>query len=604
MGPSNKKKHSKSKPAAFTSLHTNLTVDMPVDTATTVEIASRDDTSSVTHTRIAFSEFIELADLSAIKMFIITAASSSEGKNLKLLWARAFKEGLISGHQLYGKTEEKLKETHANGYEEGFQAGYNEGRRDEYGDWSSDGHGMHCGYQDPIPYDDYGTQTNPTARPIINTAAVSTQTDSIISTISATLSTQTESPAPTLDATSQTEPALIKNGGKNSKIGSTSEMLPNIIDFSSSTPSSTSIDSPAPSTVTTGLETQFTLANFDQKLEKLEKPPISNKITSKTPTPNISEPTDNIARAYASPPTPNDVVLQPQSAPATTITASSSQLPAGTTDGKSALLRAAFESQASMESTAPTSVVTALETRPELDDSVKIHQKVEKAAVFTQRTPEPIVLGQSECADNVSVPPTPTAVAKDLKTLSETAGSIRNNQKVEKSPIFTQKGSPALVSGDLKLEDDDDLLTEPITIAPALETHATTAGFIENIEKSPVLDNFRWSDEAESLPSPSTTTPTKHPRDFSGLRSSLLNPFSSLRRRRHNRNRNLRQFFNSWSQSCCQHTFPISRYHSSTPHVLPYNISQPPASVSLNWDQDPRLFDLGNALRALGWVRR
>jgi hypothetical protein len=26
--------------------------------------------------------------------------------------------------------------------------------------------------------------------------------------------------------------------------------------------------------------------------------------------------------------------------------------------------------------------------------------------------------------------------------------------------------------------------------------------------------------------------------------------------------------------------------------------------LNLNWDQDPRLADLSNALRALGWVRR
>ena len=72
-------------------------------------VVNHNDTTSATGTRVAFREFIELTDLSTIKNFITSAASSYEGENLKFLWGHAFKEGLIAGHQLYGKTEERLK---------------------------------------------------------------------------------------------------------------------------------------------------------------------------------------------------------------------------------------------------------------------------------------------------------------------------------------------------------------------------------------------------------------------------------------------------------------------------------------------------------------
>jgi len=128
MGPSNKKHHSKSKRS--TCAPPSIDISLPTVTAIAAKIPPPDNTSSATVTRVAFREFIELADRNAIKTFIATASSSPEGENLRLLWGRAFKEGLMAGHQLYGKTEEKLKEVHANGYEEGFQAGYNEGWHD------------------------------------------------------------------------------------------------------------------------------------------------------------------------------------------------------------------------------------------------------------------------------------------------------------------------------------------------------------------------------------------------------------------------------------------------------------------------------------------
>jgi hypothetical protein len=143
MGPGNKKKQSRAKVVAPQSTCVDKATATPV-TAT----APIDNTSSaVSATRIEFRNFIELADLKTIRIFITAASSSPEGENLKLLWARAYKEGLIAGHALYGKTEEKLKEVQDRAYE-------TEGRRDEQEDWLIDGH-AHCTRH---PFEKSGTQ--------------------------------------------------------------------------------------------------------------------------------------------------------------------------------------------------------------------------------------------------------------------------------------------------------------------------------------------------------------------------------------------------------------------------------------------------------------
>ena len=141
----------------------NTTTESTINGTTDTLAAPASSTISSEATRVAFREFIELADRNAIKNFIALASLSPEGENLKLLWGRAFKEGLIAGHQLYGKTEERLKEVYIDGHDKGFQAGYDDGRRDEPGDWILDGHGMHCGYEATAPCEDASTQTDLTA---------------------------------------------------------------------------------------------------------------------------------------------------------------------------------------------------------------------------------------------------------------------------------------------------------------------------------------------------------------------------------------------------------------------------------------------------------
>ncbi len=160
MSPTNKKNHGKAKNAASTPSRAP-NASPPLDALPPAPT-----------NRVAFREFIELADLGSIKRFIDTAASSPEGENLRLLWARAFKEGLTVGHRLYGKTEEKLNEA----YDSGYEAGFDEGRREEQGDWIIEGHGGHCSFQPTIIREDLAVQTenDPPSRP---TATAAVQVD-------------------------------------------------------------------------------------------------------------------------------------------------------------------------------------------------------------------------------------------------------------------------------------------------------------------------------------------------------------------------------------------------------------------------------------------
>jgi hypothetical protein len=513
---------------------------------------SQDDACAPAATLLSFTQFIISATIEDIEKFLAFAATTPEGQNLQTLWQRAHKEGYRNGKKavllnVERKMEDKL--------EEGVKRGKDLGREE--------GYAVAKGV-----FDSMVEKIKAKESPKTSTADSCTQTDLPIATTGTSVYTQTTPQTatttsvfaqtnPTMFATTPQSPAPSRNG-KNAKIDSASEIPLHTTVFSSPTPSASVSNQSTPSTAVTVLETRPTMANFDQKPEKLEKPPFFNQITSKTPTPSIPEPTDDIARVYASPHTPNDVVLQPLRVPTCSTTASSSELPAAIGDQKSVLSRAVFESQPPTVSTASTSIAIALETRPELVDLEKIHQKVEKSAKFTQNTLESIVSDQSKRADNTSMPPALTDVATDLKTRSATVGFMKKHENIGFSPIFTR-----------------------------------------NPPKSLVSDCFSWADDAVELPTVSTE-PMKQPRDLSCLRSSSpsKNSFSSLQRRRNNKNR---LHFNSKLQYRCHHISSNPYYHSQKS----YYHSQPPFPVSfeLNWDRDPRLADLGIALRSLGWIR-
>jgi hypothetical protein len=204
-------------------------------------------------------------------------------------------------------------------------------------------------------------------------------------------------------ATSQS--TALPRDRKNAKIGSTSEILPNITVFSSPTLSVIPSDSTTPSTIVATFKTRCMTADFTQKHENVEKPPIFTQTSPEILSPSIFGPTYNVTRVYASPPTAEDAILQSPRAPTSTTTASTSDPPAATGHEKSALLRVSFESQAPKESPAPTTIVTAFETRSALTGFAKNHQKIEKSPIFNKKPPEtgpvqPILLPTN--------PPTPT----------------------------------------------------------------------------------------------------------------------------------------------------------------------------------------------------
>ena len=196
---------------------------------------------------------------------------------------------------------------------------------------------------------------------------------------------------------------------------------------------------------------------------------------------------------------------------------------------------------------------TTLETRSIMADFAQKHQKHEKGTLLDAGFELKPCIAISES-------PVPSTIATAPKLRSEPADYTKNHQNIENSPISTPKPPEPLVSR-----------------------------------------HFNWADDAAELPI-SSTVPTKQLRDLSCLRSQHFpkNPFSSLQRSRHPKfNKNRIRFTNSKPQHRRYHVFPNPYYHSQNPH----HHSQP-TSLNLNWDQDPRLADLSNALRALGWVQR
>jgi len=108
---------------------------------------------------INFEVFITLADVDNIIRFCDAAASTQEGRNLKLFWDRAFEAGLDQGRTEWGSRDEERKESYfrgkAKGIEEAeaaarsaeldlYSRGAEKGRTEERLEWTSIGHGPHC----------------------------------------------------------------------------------------------------------------------------------------------------------------------------------------------------------------------------------------------------------------------------------------------------------------------------------------------------------------------------------------------------------------------------------------------------------------------------
>jgi hypothetical protein len=117
-----------------------------------------------------------------------------------------------------------------------------------------------------------------------------------------------------------------------------------------------------------------------------------------------------------------------------------------------------------------------------------------------------------------------------------------------------------------------------------------------------VSPRFDWADDVTSLPIlPLLPTPSiphnSSPRDFSCLRSTNRNPFSSIQRRS-------KKFHRGAPHSAHSNmSFTRPSHLSHRPPYAPSKSASPPHVSNLDWDQDSRLFDLSRALKALGWIR-
>ncbi|PPQ87143.1 hypothetical protein CVT26_008731 [Gymnopilus dilepis] len=186
MSPTNKNKKKKAKSTTTTVQDTFPTTASPLETPTATLNLSV-ETATAPTTAIAFRDFIELATLSQVKLFLATAYLLPEGQNLTLLWDRAFDEGIEAGKEEYRRRGDNVWERgHDAGYKQGFeegersvlnvyQLGQISGIKAEQEQWIKDGHGDHCFKSRPTC--NSGIQTKPLAS---TTAGVGTSDDSPI----------------------------------------------------------------------------------------------------------------------------------------------------------------------------------------------------------------------------------------------------------------------------------------------------------------------------------------------------------------------------------------------------------------------------------------
>jgi len=122
--------------------------------------------------------------------------------------------------------------------------------------------------------------------------------------------------------------------------------------------------------------------------------------------------------------------------------------------------------------------------------------------------------------------------------------------------------------------------------------------------------SFDWSEDAVSIPVTPIFPKSQPICDLSALRTSNPNPFSSLAHQ--NRHSQLPldncDIYGSWPpfQPCqAPPHLPVSQ---STTHQQFIPISVPiapvPSILALDWESDPCLSDLSQALKALGWIHQ
>jgi hypothetical protein len=139
---------------------------------------------------IDFETFIESCDLEDIHRFFDAVASKPEGRNLKLIWDRAFETGLDQGrNEERVKQDSRDREMYLQGKEMGikqaektakradfdhYSHGVQKGRAIEQLEWTSKNHGLRC-FSPVAILSDQGSQTDPEP----STTSISTQTSTI-----------------------------------------------------------------------------------------------------------------------------------------------------------------------------------------------------------------------------------------------------------------------------------------------------------------------------------------------------------------------------------------------------------------------------------------
>ncbi|KAJ6599618.1 hypothetical protein B0H10DRAFT_2084116 [Mycena sp. CBHHK59/15] len=114
-----------------------------------------------------------------------------------------------------------------------------------------------------------------------------------------------------------------------------------------------------------------------------------------------------------------------------------------------------------------------------------------------------------------------------------------------------------------------------------------------------------WAEDSAALPTSPlcSESPPSTPRDFSALITGSPQPFASLQRRRRRSTRPKKSAIHTaprHTPPTCSHPPPSIPFRAPTSFPPP---DRPAVQFPLDWDQDPRLRDLGQALAALGWVR-
>jgi len=135
---------------------------------------------------IDFKTFIDICNLEDVLRFLDTVATTREGKNLKLLWDRAFKAGLDQGRneerdlrdEMYRRGKEvgiKQAEKPAKRADfERYSHGIEQGRIMERSEWTSKGHGLQC-FSPVAILSNQSIQTDPEPP----TTSIATQTSNI-----------------------------------------------------------------------------------------------------------------------------------------------------------------------------------------------------------------------------------------------------------------------------------------------------------------------------------------------------------------------------------------------------------------------------------------